>query len=141
MNCEYFELDSKKRYVKIKSLQIFPKKLLGIANCDLNIMSERNAVDINLIISTFRAQEELFLIILKHMKPNESVISTDYKYGYIHNQQPPITDLDVERMILQRQEYKMQRKYKEADAVRKTLENWGYSIRDTNSGTDWIFQP
>jgi len=48
-----------------------------------------------------------------------------------------ISEKDIKKLIKIRTEYKQQKKYQEADDIRKELEKRGIILEDTKDGTTW----
>ena len=46
-------------------------------------------------------------------------------------------DAEIEAKISEREKWKKQKKYEEADKIRKELEDNGIMLQDTSEGTGW----
>lgn len=87
--------------------------------------------------SILDAQNRIHLELLKMQKPNQTISSINWWYGFVakdctsHNPQN-----DVERLLTERNRLRTLKIYKEADDIRNMLISWGYTIEGEASGTN-----
>lgn len=124
------------------SVPNLPKRTVDMANVRFTTHPSFDDVFAGVV---FKAQDRVHLELLKMAQPGEAVMDSWYelgfrpKYGFVPITKTDFHDwLDVERLLVERHSLKADKKYAEADAIRKRLESWGYEIGDEPGGTNWI---
>jgi len=118
------EIKTKKREFKIKDFRNFQKKFLEIINDDLNIPKAigfmQNLLNLN----------SLNLSLKYHL-----LIDFDKIFGLNFDKvKKPSLPKKIKNLLLKRENFRKEGKFKEADEVRKRILKMGYVVEDTKTG-------
>ncbi|MBN3038918.1 MAG: cysteine--tRNA ligase, partial [Candidatus Omnitrophica bacterium] len=81
--------------------------------------------------------EELKPYILKYAFDAIKEMTNIFGLTFLKERATSISDLEIEAMIGTRLNFRKQKKYKEADEIRKDLAKNGIILEDTSEGTTW----
>ena len=76
---------------------------------------------------------------MKSAAPGRRVIAPDHRLGHLPRGCTDFPETsDIERHIAERDRQRAAGDYRAGDIIRQRMARWGYELRDTKTGTDWI---